>query len=104
MKKETPATTAKRPRQCITPRLRRLIQALLQGPLPRMSADSVVGTTNAPEYVSELKYNYGLAITTEYVTSTDRDGQRTRTGVYHLEPESRGLTESLLKDFKNGGQ
>jgi hypothetical protein len=64
----------------------------------RRAADAAIGTTNAPEYVSELRRAFGLAITTEYVSSTDRDGKRTRTGVYHLDPESRELADLLLSE------
>ena len=100
MKREAPAATARRLRQCITPRLRRSLKALRQGSVTRREADAVIGTTNAPEYVSELKHKYGLSITTEYVSSTDRDGRRTRTGVYHLDPESEELADLLLSEDK----
>lgn len=94
--KKIPATTSKRQRPHITSRCRRLIQALRQGSLSRIEADLVVGTTNAPEYVRELRRTFGLSITTERVSSTDRDGQPTRTGVYHLDPGAEELADFLL--------
>ena len=100
MKREAPATTERRLRHCNAPRLRRLLKALRQGSVTRRNADAVVGTTNGPEYISELKHGYGLSITTEYVSSTDRDGRRTRTGVYHLDPESEELADLLLSEDK----
>jgi len=96
MKKEAPATTAKRLRQYITQRHHRLIVALLIGPLPRETADRVAGASNSPHYIGELRDKFHLSIRTERVEKIDRDGFTTRPGVYHLEPESRELARLLL--------
>ncbi len=74
--KKAPATTAKRQQNHITPRHSRLIDGLLNGPLPREK--------------------FGLSITTERVEKIDRDGLLTRPGVYHLSPESREHARLLL--------
>lgn len=94
--KKAPATTAKRLRHHITPRLRRLIAALLIGPLPREAADRVTGASNSPHYVGQLRDKFFLNITTERVEITDRDGLTSWPGVYHLMPESRELARLLL--------
>ena len=96
MKKEAPATTAKRLRQYITPRHRRLIVALLIGPLPRETADRVAGASNSPHHVGELRDKFHLNIQTERVEKIDRDGNKTRPGIYHLEADSRELAELLI--------
>lgn len=94
--KKAPATTAKRLKKHITPRHRRLILALLTGPLHREDADRVSGASNSPHYVRDLRDNFGLNITTERVDRIDRDGQKTRPGIYALEPDSIELAELLL--------
>lgn len=96
MKKETPAPTAKRLAKYITPRHRRLIAALLSGPLPREQADRTSGASNGPHYVSQLRDKFHLSIHTERVEKIDRDGFKTRPGIYHLAPESRQLARLLL--------
>ncbi|PFG11760.1 hypothetical protein [Marinobacter sp. LV10MA510-1] len=96
MKNETPATKAKRLQNYITPRHRRLIVALLIGPLPRETGDRVAGASNSPHYIGELRDKFHLSIRTERVEKIDRDGFVTRPGIYHLEPESRELARLLL--------
>jgi|JYMV01.1.fsa_nt_gi hypothetical protein len=96
MKKEAPATKVKRQHQSITPRCPRLIRALRQGPLSRMDAALMVGTTNAPESVRELRLVYGLSIITKFVAGNDRNGRPTRTGLYHLAPDAKELADSRL--------
>lgn len=82
---------AKRLRQSLSPRHRRLIVALLLGPLPREAADRVAGASNSPEYVRELRDKYHLNIHTERVEKIDRDGlkiaatlSRETGGQYHV--------------------
>lgn len=96
MKKEAPATTAKRLRKYITPRHRRLIVALLIGPLPRETADRVAGASNSPHHIRELRDKFHLSIYTERVKRIDRDGHSTRPGIYHLQADSRELAELLI--------
>lgn len=75
----------------------RLLKRLLTGPLPRIEADRVTGTTNAPEYISRLRHEFRIEIKTERVEVVDRDGFKTRPGVYHLQPESREKVLALLE-------
>ncbi|MBU2955076.1 hypothetical protein [Marinobacter sp. F3R08] len=78
----------------------RLINRLLAGPLPRLEADRVIGTTNGPQYVKELRDSFRLQIRTDRVEVIDRDGLKTRPGVYHLEPEGRDRAQALLEAYE----
>ena len=62
---------------------RRLLARLVKGKCARKVLDDVIGTTNAPEYVSRLR-GRGLAIHTDWVTGFNRDKRRIRWGVYYL--------------------
>lgn len=78
----------------------RLIKRLLAGPLPRLEADRVIGTTNGPQYVKELRDSFCLKIRTDRVEVIDRDGFKTRPGVYHLEPEGRERAQALIEAYE----
>lgn len=78
----------------------RLLKRLLAGPLPRIEADRVAGTTNAPEYISRLRHEFRLQIKTERIEVIDRDGFKTRPGIYHLEPEGRDRVEALIEAYE----
>ena len=84
----------------LSPRHVRLLKRLLAGPLPRMEADRVAGTTNGPEYVGHLRHEFLLQVKTERIEVIDRDGFKTRPGVYHLEPDSRERAEALLDAYE----
>lgn len=104
MKSETPATTAKRLQKCITPRYRRLILALLTGPLHRETVDRVTGASNGPHYVRQLKEKFRLNIATDRVERVDRDGQKTRPGIYTLAANSIELAEMLCEEMHRNGE
>lgn len=78
----------------------RLLKRLLAGPLPRMEADRVIGTTNGPQYIKDLRDSYRLEIRTDRIEVIDRDGFKTRPGVYHLEPEGRDRAQALLDAYE----
>lgn len=63
------------------PRERRLLAALLRGPLKREQADRVAGASNAPEWISRLRKK-GLGIPCTISVSRDRDGRPCRPGTY----------------------
>ncbi|MGO1461775.1 MAG: hypothetical protein ACTHYN_05890 [Marinobacter sp.] len=75
----------------------RLLKRLLTGPLPRIEADRVIGTTNGPQYIKDLRDHYRLDIHTDRIEVIDRDGFKTRPGVYYLKPEGRGRALALLE-------
>lgn len=101
--RKAPATTAKRLAHHTTPRHRRLIQALLIGPLHREDADRVAGASNSPHYIGELRETFELSIITERIERIDRDGCKTRPGIYHLAPGSRQRARELLEDWQSRG-
>ncbi|MCD8523085.1 MAG: helix-turn-helix domain-containing protein [Saccharospirillaceae bacterium] len=70
----------------LTPKQRRALLALLNGPITRREAGEVSGALNAPQTVSELRAK-GLPVATEWKTGIDRDGRPYRMGLYSL-PES----------------
>lgn len=84
----------------LNPRHIRLLKRLLAGPLPRIESDRVAGTTNGPEYVGHLRHEFLLQIKTERIEVIDRDGFKTRPGVYHLEPDSRDRAQALLDAYE----
>ncbi|MFV8570030.1 hypothetical protein ACNQ6O_02360 [Marinobacter sp. SBS5] len=96
MKKEAPSSSTMNLKKCITPRQRRLIAALLKGPLSREAADRVAGASNSPHHIGELRVKFQLNIHTERVERIDRDGHRTRPGIYHLQADSFELAEMLI--------
>ncbi len=79
-----------------SPRMRRAVDALMKGPVNRRDLDAVIGTTNAPSYVSGLK-KLGLCIDCETLKGNDRYGQACRYGRYHLSQAHRdGLRHALV--------
>lgn len=71
-----------------SPRERRLLAALLDGPLSREALDKRIGASNSPDVVFRLRAK-GFGIKCERVEATDRDGLTCHYGRYHLRPESR---------------
>ena len=71
-----------------TPRQRRLVEALYQGPRSREELDRIVGCSNSPETVRQLREN-GLAVPCQRVPHVDRDGVKGRHGVYNLTESDR---------------
>lgn len=76
-------------------RLRRAVSALVQGPVSRRDLDSIIGTTNAPEYVRQLN-GLGLSVECERVKTRDQDGAPCRYGRYHLAKADREVLRCLL--------
>jgi hypothetical protein len=79
----------------ITPRERRVLKALINGPLMREYLDYIAGCSNGPELVAGLRRK-GLKVPCERVERFDRDGRSCYPGVYRLIPEDRTLVLSLL--------
>ncbi|MCB2017848.1 MAG: hypothetical protein KDF54_10125 [Hydrogenophaga sp.] len=65
------------------PRHLRAIASLLRRPMPRENLDSVVGCSNSPELVAELRRR-GLEVPCRRINFVDRDGFICRPGVYFL--------------------
>lgn len=71
-----------------TLRQRRLIEALFIGPRSREELDQIVGCSNSPEVVRQLR-EIGLAIPCQLKAHVDRDGKAGRHGVYGLSDADR---------------
>lgn len=63
----------------------RLLAQLLHGQTSRKVLDSVIGTTNTPEYVRRLR-DRGLDIGMDWVSGLNRDGKKIKYGEYYLLP------------------
>jgi hypothetical protein len=104
--KKAPATEVnKRPAQAhitkahpLSPRQRRLLSALLAGPVTTAEARTIAGASNAPACVSTLR-GRGLSIQTRMAPGTDRDGKPCEIGTYYLDEESRAHAHQLLTLF-----
>jgi hypothetical protein len=70
----------------LTPRLKRLLRALLDNPagLSREECDRATPCSNSPEYVSQLRDRLALAIPCEHVRFTTADGVASWYGRYYL--------------------
>ena len=64
----------------------RLLSQLLHGQTSRKVLDSIIGTTNTPEYVRRLR-DRGLDIGMEWVSGLNRDGKKIKYGEYYLLPD-----------------
>lgn len=82
------------------PYQRRCLKALLLGAVERTDLDRAIGTTNAPEFVKQLRRK-GLDIDMEKIPFINRDGHKCWRGRYHLHPSSR-TTALLMLGGQNG--
>lgn len=67
---------------------RRCLERLAQGCCERRELDRYIGTTNAPEFIKQLRRK-SLKITTSRVKGLNRDGRSIWWGKYCLDPSSR---------------
>lgn len=88
------------PRVHLTPRHRRLLLALLDGPQTREDVDVIVGASNGPDEVMRVRKRFGLAIPCERRQGFDRDQHRVDFGVYSLTSSDRTAARKLLKGAK----
>jgi len=84
-----------------SPRERRLLAALLDGPLSREALDKRIGASNSPDVVFRLRAK-GFDIKCKRIEATDRDGLACHFGMYSLLPESR--TAAVLVLAEGGSQ
>lgn len=80
----------------LTPRLQRLLHALVANPsgLSREDCDRATPCSNSPEYVSQLRERLALAIPCELVPFITIDGHKSKRGVYRLTAADRAKLES----------
>lgn len=80
-----------------SPRERRLLKALLAGRTSRESLDAIVGASNSPQIVSQLRKK-GFVIPCKMVPAIDRDGRPCRHGEYSLTLEDVILATAVLAE------
>lgn len=74
----------------LTPRQRRLLDALCTAPrLFREEVDRITGASNGPQVVAELRHTWLVDIHMERVDRTDRDGKPCKPGVYSITERGR---------------
>lgn len=82
----------------LTPRRRRALAALLEGSLTREQLDRVVGCSNSPALVSELRGKLGLSVVCTMEKVIDRDGQKIERGRYCLTGPDAQAARAMLAD------
>jgi hypothetical protein len=83
------------------PRQLRAIAVLMRRPIPRTNLDDVVGASNSPELVAELRRR-GLEVPCERIVFIDRDGYTCRPGVYSFTAKDRRLIWAWQAKRKGG--
>jgi len=81
----------------LSPRHRRALQALLDGPQTREQIDRITGASNGPDEVMTLRHRFGLSIPCERYKDFDRDQHRVEFGVYSLTDSDRAAVLALLQ-------
>lgn len=101
MKKEAPATTAKRPSKPIklSTRLKRLLKALYDTPegITREEADRLTPASNSPEYIRQLRSRLKMEIPCHRVRFITTDWHESTRGVYLLTYEDRQRARAFLE-------
>ena len=77
-----------------TPRQKRALDPLWQGPLMREQLDRAAGCSNGPQLVKDLRER-GVDIDCTLVESTDRDGRPCKPGRYELTGKGRDALLNL---------
>ena len=73
----------------LSPRLHRLACALLRRPHSSRELIDVIPTNNPPEYVAQLRREYGLTVGRKTVKYFTVDGKRSWYGLYQLTQSDR---------------
>ena len=84
-----------------TKRHYRLLKQLLNRPTYREQLDKIVGASNSPEEVRQLR-ELGWGIICERVPVTDRDGKPSRIGLYYLQPDYKEAAVEITKKWEAG--
>lgn len=87
-----------RHRELMTPRHRRILAALLAGPVTREQVDELAGASNGPDEVLRLRRVHGLVIPCQRKDGRDRDGRSCQFGVYHLTTADAQRAALLLRE------
>jgi hypothetical protein len=87
------------------PRHLRALQALLDRSLSREEIDRIVGCSNGPDLIADLR-GLGLGkvgLPCRLETGRDRDGRPTRYGIYYLSDLGRRVVGDWLRKNLRGG-
>lgn len=82
----------------LTPRHRRILTALLVGPVTREQVDHLAGASNGPDEVLRLRKGYGLVIPCQRRDGRDRDGRACQFGEYRLTTPDTARAVALLAE------
>lgn len=74
---------------------KRCLECLILGSCERSKLDKVIGTTNSPEFVRQLRLK-GLKIHTSKVKGLNRDGKKVWWGEYYLDAGSFAKAKAML--------
>ena len=80
----------------VNPRHLRAIHALMTRPQRRKHLDMIVGCSNTPELIAELRRR-GLDLPCERVPDLDRDGKPIRRGVYFILSDDRRKINAWIR-------
>lgn len=83
----------------LTPRLERLLRALLADPngISREQADGAIPASNSPEYIRQLRLRLRLEIPCEMVRFITTDWVESKRGIYLLTDEDRQRAKAFLE-------
>lgn len=80
----------------LTPRMERLLLALLEEPQSIATLQKKIPANNVPEYVRQLRWTFGLSIPCERIPFVTSDGRKSSYGIYELTPRDRAKANKLL--------
>lgn len=82
----------------VSPRHRRLLLALLAGPITREEVDRITGASNGPDEVYRLRRLYRLVLPCTRRPGVDIDGRHVEAGVYSLTEADRSTVLRLIEE------
>ena len=82
-----------------SPRERRLLEALLDGPVAREALDRGIGASNSPDVVFRLRAR-GFDLPCRMAEGIDRDGRPCRFGVYRLTDSDADKAREFLREVR----
>ncbi|ASM78686.1 hypothetical protein VITFI_CDS2909 [Vitreoscilla filiformis] len=80
-----------------SPRQRRALSALLDGPKTREQLDRIAGASNSPDVIRSIRRRLGMTLPCELERIRDRDGRSVERGVYSLTAEDATKARHLLE-------
>lgn len=81
----------------LSPRMQRLLKALMHQPQSSRDLMLSLPCNNPPEYIRTIRNRYGLSIPVEHIKFTTIDGRASQYGMYSLTPDDRVKAAALLE-------